>query len=386
MKIKISTVILFTAIFFVSCTKKYSVFISGTFDNISNEKIVIEQKTASLMFFLDSIEVKTDGKFSTSVKILSAEPAFLSIKNKKGKQLLMLLAEDGEKINIKYKNGNYTVEGSQGSIHVKELHETLGKTVQTIDSLSKIINRETISDADLQVAKTTLAKKIIDQKRNNVRFVVSHPKSYASIFALYQQYPNGAKIFNDENDYLYYKIIIDSMDTKYSHAEYMTVVKRDYNEMQRLLNLKNKLESQPVEEISYPDIELPDRNGKKIKLSSLHGKTILLTFWSSEIKDNQFDNRTLINIYEQYHSKNFEIYQVSFDTERDLWLRAINNQNLTWINVCDFKGSNSIPFGLYNIKKLPSNFIIDKDGQFVARDVFGEQLENTIKSLCLQDK
>ncbi|MDR2064495.1 MAG: AhpC/TSA family protein [Prevotellaceae bacterium] len=381
-KRKISIILLFAAICFVSCTKKHSVFISGTFDNISDEKISIEQKTASFMLFLDSIQVNAKGKFSTDIKILTGEPAFISIKNKNGKQLLMLLAEAGEKINIKYKKGNYAVEGSQGSVYVKELFETLGKTAQTIDSLSKIINSEKISDADLQTAKTALAKKIIEQKRSNIRFIVSHPKSYASIFALYQQYPNGTKIFNDQNDFLYYKMIIDSMDTKYSQAEYMTVIKRDYSEMQRILNLKNKLESQPIEEISYPDIELPDRNGKKIKLSSLHGKTVLLAFWSSEVEGNQFDNKLLSNLYEKYHSKNFEIYQVSFDIERDLWLRAINNQKLSWINVCDFKGSNSIPFRLYNIKKLPSNFLIDKNGQFAGRDIFGEELENKIQSLC----
>ncbi|MDR1552845.1 MAG: AhpC/TSA family protein [Prevotellaceae bacterium] len=382
MKRKISITLLFAVICFASCTKKHSVFINGTFDNISNEKIIIEQKTASFTLCLDSVQVNADGKFSTDLKILTAEPAFLIIKNKKGKQLLMLLAEDGEKINIKYEKGNYTVEGSQTSAYVKELSETMSKTSQAIDSLRKIINSEKTSDNDLQSAKTALAKKIIEQKRNNIKFIVSHPKSYAAIFALYQQYPSGAKIFGDENDFLFYKVIIDSMDVKYSQAEYMTVVKRDYNEMQRLLNLKNKLESQPIEEISYPDIELPDRNGKKIKLSSLQGKTVLLTFWSSEIKDNQFDNKLLTDIYEKYHSKNFEIYQVSFDTERELWLRAIDNQKLTWINVCDFKGSNSIPFGLYNIRKLPSNFILDKDGQFVARDIFGEELENQIQLLC----
>jgi peroxiredoxin len=382
MKRKISIALMFAMICFVSCTKKPSVFISGTFDNISDEKITIEQKTASFMLFLDSIQVNGKGKFSVKVKILSAEPAFLSIKNKNGKQLLMLLAEDGEKINVKYEKGNYAVEGSQGSVYVKELFETLGKTAQAIDSLSKIINSEKISDADLRSARNAMGKKIIEQKRNNIRFIVSHPKSYAAIFALYQQYTNGTKIFSDENDFLFYKLIIDSMDTKYSQAEYMTVVKRDYNEIQRILNLKNKLESQPIEEISYPDIELPDRNGKKIKLSSLHGKTVLLAFWSSEDKDNRFDNKLLSDLYEKYHSKNFEIYQVSFDIERDLWLRAINNQNLRWINVCDFKGSNSIPFGLYNIKKLPSNFIIDKNGQFAGRDIFGEELENKIQSLC----
>jgi peroxiredoxin len=382
MKNKISIIVLFAAVCLASCTKKHSVSISGTFDNISNEKIAIEKKTASHMFLLDSLQVNNNGKFSANVNIFTAEPAFLSIKNKNGKQLLMLLAEEGEKINIKYEKRNYTVEGSQGSVYVKELSETLSKTAQAIDSLGKIINNEKTSDAELQSAKTAIAKKIIEQKRNNIKFIINYPKSYASIFALYQQYPSGAKIFSDENDFLFYKIIIDSMDTKYSQAEYMKIVKRDYDEMQRAINLKNKLESQEIQEIAYPDIELPDRNGKKIKLSSLQGKVILLTFWSSEMKGSLLDNKSLIDIYEKYHSKNLEIYQVSFDTERDLWLRAIDIQKLPWINVCDFMGSNSIPFRLYNIGQLPSNFIIGQDGQFVARNIFGEDLENKIKSLC----
>jgi peroxiredoxin len=374
--------VLFTIVCCAACTKKHSVSISGSFDNILNEKIAVEKKTASAMFFLDSLQVNADGQFAAKVNILNIEPAFLSIKNKNGKQLLMLLAEDGEKINIKYEKGNYTVEGSQGSTYVKELSEMLSKTTISVDSLRKIINNEKTSETDFQSAKTAVTKKIIDQKRNNIRFIVSHPKSYASIFALYQQYPNGTKIFGDDSDFLFYKMIIDSMDTRYANAEYMRIVKRDYHELQRVINLQNKFESQQIQEIDYPDIELPDRNGKKVKLSSLHGATILLSFWSSEINGSQLDNKALLDIYEKYHSRNLEIYQVSFDTDRELWLRAIFNQNLPWISVCDFRGRASIPFSLYNISKLPSNFIIDKNGQFVARDIFGDELEKKIESLC----
>ena len=373
---------MFVGVCFVSCTKKYSVSISGTFDNISGEKIAIEKKTATAVFFLDSVQVDANGKFSAKLNILAAEPAFINIKNNKGRQLLLLLAEDGEKININYANKEYTVTGSQGSVYVKELSETLSNTAQTIDSLSKIINNEQTSAADLQSAKIELTKKFIDQKRNNIKFIVNNPKSYAAIFALYQQYPNGTKIFNDTKDFLFYKVIIDSMDTKYSKAEYMNIVRRDYNEMQRAMDFQNKIDLQQIQEVDYPDIELPDRSGKKIKLSSLQGNTILLMFWSSEIKGNQLDNRALFDIYEKYHSKKFEIYQVSFDTERELWLRALNAQQLPWINVCDFKGANSLPFGLYNIQKLPSNIIINKAGQLVARDIFGNELEKKIESLC----
>ena len=209
MKRKISVIVLFTVICCVSCTKKHSVSLSGSFDNISNEKIAVEKKTASAMFFLDSLQVNADGKFSAKVNIRNIEPAFLSIKNKNGKQLLMLLAEDGEKINIKYEKENYTVEGSQGSTYIKELSETLGRTAISIDSLRKIINSEKTSEADLQSAKLAVTKKFIEQKRNNIRFIVSYPKSYASVFALYQQYPNGTKIFGDDNDFLFYKMIAE---------------------------------------------------------------------------------------------------------------------------------------------------------------------------------
>lgn len=379
---KVLIIVMFVSVCFVSCTKKHSVSLSGNFENISDEKIVVEKKTASGMLFLDSVKVDANGKFSAKLNIFNEEPAFINIKNSKGRQLLLLLAEDGEKININYSNKGYTVDGSQGSVYVKELLETLSKTSQTIDSLSKIINNVETSAVDLQSAKIELTKKFIDQKRNNIKFIVNHPKSYAAIFALYQQYPNGTKIFNDVKDFLFYKMIIDSMDTKYSKAEYMNIVKRDYNEMQRAMDFQNKMDAQQIQEVDYPDIELPDRNGKKIKLSSLQGNTILLMFWSSEIQGSQLDNKLLLNIYERYKSKNFEIYQVSFDIDRDLWLRALNNQKLPWINVCDFKGANSLPFGLYNIKKLPSNVIIDKTGQFIARDIFGDDLEKKIEALC----
>lgn len=373
---------LIAAACFVSCTKKNSVSISGTFDNISNEKIAIEQKTASIMFFLDSVQINGNGKFSTTVNLRTSEPAFLSIKNKNGKQLFMLLAEKGEKINVKYEKGNYAIDGSQGSAYVKELSETLNRTAFAMDSLSKIINNENASGDDLKSAKTALTKFFIAQKRNNIKFIINNPKSYASIFALYQQYPNGTKIFSEENDFLFYKVILDSMDNRYANAEYMKIVKRDYNELERTIGIKNKLSTQAIEEVDYPDIELPDRNGKKIKLSSLKGNVILLSFWSSEIEGIRLENKTLLDIYEKYHSKNFEIYQVSFDTERDLWLRAINLQQLPWTNVCDFRGSNSIPLTLYNIRKLPSNFIIDKTGQIIARDIFGDELEKKIASIC----
>jgi Peroxiredoxin len=366
----------------VSCTKKHTVSISGSFENMPNEKIVIEKKTASRMLFLDSIQLNGNGKFSKNINILNdKEPSFISIKNQAGKQLLMLLTESGEKININYSKGNYTIDGSKGSTRIKELNDNLSKTFTSIDSLSKIINDEKTSETDFQSAQVAISKIFIDQKRYSIRFIIENPKSYASVFALYQQYPNGTKIFNTREDFLYYKVVLDSMDTRYRNAEYMTIIKRDFDEMQRTLELQNKFNNETIEEINYPDFELPDRNGKKIKLSSLQGKVILLVFWASIQDGNQFDNKLLSDIYEKYNSKGLEIYQVAFDTDRELWLRALNSQQLPWINVCDFKGRGSLPFGLYNVQKLPSNFIIDKDGQIIARDMFGDELEKKIRSL-----
>ena len=77
----------------------------------------------------------------------------------------------------------------------------------------------------------------------------------------------------------------------------------------------------------------------------------------------------------------FEVYQVAIDTSKPLWINAVQEQQLPWISVSDLRGRGSAALGLYNVQKLPTNFLIDKEGVIVARDIRGEELEKKLDEL-----
>ena len=77
----------------------------------------------------------------------------------------------------------------------------------------------------------------------------------------------------------------------------------------------------------------------------------------------------------------FEVYQVAIDTSKPLWINAVQEQQLPWISVSDLRGRGSSALGLYNVQKLPANFLIDKEGSIVARDIYGKSLEEKLDEL-----
>lgn len=111
-----------------------------------------------------------------------------------------------------------------------------------------------------------------------------------------------------------------------------------------------------IAETNFPDVELPDMFGRKVRLSSLQGKVVLVDFWSAELGNSNAINAELKEVYAEYADRGFEIYQIGVDVSKDIWINAVQEQQLPWISVCDFRGRNSPALGLYNVQKLPANF------------------------------
>ena len=129
-----------------------------------------------------------------------------------------------------------------------------------------------------------------------------------------------------------------------------------------------------------PDIVLPDENGNEIALSSLRGKIVLLHFWSAVDRNSRIMNQALVEAYRKYSNRGFEIFQVSVDTDRIEWIDAIDHDQLTWINVGDMEGSRHAT-NSYNIRSVPYNYLLDREGMVVARDLKGQALDNAISNL-----
>ncbi|GAB4401544.1 MAG: hypothetical protein OHK0053_24370 [Microscillaceae bacterium] len=124
-----------------------------------------------------------------------------------------------------------------------------------------------------------------------------------------------------------------------------------------------------------PEINLLDRNGQNIALSSLKGKLVLIDFWASWCVPCRRENPNVVKVYDRYKNQGFEIYGVSLDRNREAWLKAIAEDQLTWLHV--FDGSSEAA-QTYAVQAIPATFLIGKDGKILAKNLRGAALEAKI--------
>ncbi len=137
-----------------------------------------------------------------------------------------------------------------------------------------------------------------------------------------------------------------------------------------------------------PDIKMKTPDGKTIKLSELRGKMVLIDFWASWCGPCRHENPTVVKAYQNYKEKSFKegngftVFSVSLDKNSRAWTDAMKADKLTWdYHVCDFAGWQTRPATIYNVRGIPSNFLINDKGVIVAKNLRGPYLEAKLKEL-----
>lgn len=123
-----------------------------------------------------------------------------------------------------------------------------------------------------------------------------------------------------------------------------------------------------------PDFTQNDPNGKPVKLSSFKGKYVLIDFWASWCAPCREENPNVVRVFNQYKDKNFTVLGVSLDKEKNNWVKAIDNDGLTWTHVSDLKGWYNEVATLYSVRAVPQNLLIDPTGKIIAKNLRGEEL------------
>lgn len=165
--------------------------------------------------------------------------------------------------------------------------------------------------------------------------------------------------------------LFNKLDSSTQKNEFLVSIKES------LLNLK--LKNRAIGTI-IKDFELPNTNGELINTSNLKKRFLLLEFWASWCGPCRKYNPDLVKIYNQYNKEGFEIYGVSLDNVKEEWIKAIKEDNLNWVNTISEEGWNNEIIKSLEIRYLPSNYLVDKNGKILAINIKPAELEKLLKN------
>lgn len=131
----------------------------------------------------------------------------------------------------------------------------------------------------------------------------------------------------------------------------------------------------------FVDFQQPSPSGSSIRLSSLAGNYILLEFWASWCGPCRKENPNIVALYNKYKDRGFKVFGVSLDISASAWKKAIADDKLTWPNVSELKGSENDAGLIYGVYEIPTNYLIDRSGKIVAKNLRGKELNKKIKEL-----
>ncbi len=129
-----------------------------------------------------------------------------------------------------------------------------------------------------------------------------------------------------------------------------------------------------------PDFTAYDANGKAISLHSFKGKYVLLDFWASWCGPCRKENPNVLKAYNQYKDKGFTVLGLSLDSSKEAWLKAVKQDGLPWTQVSGLGTSKKIDI-LYDVKAIPSNFLINPEGIIIEHNLRGEALHQKLAEI-----
>lgn len=126
-----------------------------------------------------------------------------------------------------------------------------------------------------------------------------------------------------------------------------------------------------------------DTAGIEVSLSSFKGKYVLIDFWASWCGPCRQENPNVVNAFQKYKENDFTVLGISLDqpNAKDKWLKAIYDDQLTWTHLSDLKFWNNEVAKAYGIQAIPQNYLLDKEGKIIGKNLRGEALQTTLKDL-----
>jgi peroxiredoxin len=369
---------------FVSCKKGDIFSVEGNIQSAEGDTLYLEHRGLAGIVLLDSAILNDKGSFKFK-EPAPKNPEFYQLRIRNKVVAFAVDSVESLRVTADASNlyGSFTVEDSYSNDQLRKVDDMRMKTEQEINSLEKLHTAKEIDDITFL---NSLDSVLTLYKKEISNLILGNTSSAAAYYAVFQKI-NDYLIFDpyDKKDYPMFGAVATSWNRYYPETERTTHL---YNFTINALQTRRQLEKQEelfqnitVEtESGLPDISLPGVNGERIPLSSLKEKVVLLDFVVYSADFSPKHNIDLNSLYQRYNSRGFEIYQVSFDSNEHFWKTSADN--LPWVTVRDPRSVSTPLLSLYNVREIPTSFIIDREGDLIGRvedySQLSEQLDKVL--------
>ena len=368
-----------------SCTeKKFN--INGTITQAKDSVLYLENMSLNGPKAVDSVKLDENGNFEFKQKAPDV-PEFYRLRI--ANQMVNLAVDSTENITVKAAyptmSANYEVSGSEECAKIRDLaYMQLALQRQ----VTAIANSPTLG---VQAVEDSVTK-VLEVYKNKVKlnYIFKEPMKAYAYYALFQTIVLGNAnilIFNprsSKDDVKVFAAVATSWDTYFPKAErglnlHNIAIEGMKNVRIAENNARQTISADKVQVAGVIDIALTDNHGRVRKLTDLKGKVVLLDFHAFVAEGSLKRIMMMREIYNKYHDRGFEIYQVSFDPEEHFW--KTKTAALPWVSVWDENGTRSAVLAQYNVQTLPTFFLIDRNNTLQKRDAQIKDLDAEIQAL-----
>lgn len=342
-----------------ACKNKNEFSISGKIENAGDVKKVLLYESDQV---IDSAFLNESKAFK--FRRISPEPNFYTLAI--GEKNFLVIAKNGDEIefetNLADTTNTYEIEGSEESEKVREfnkLSNDYGKIYQQIQQeYGRLMTANPqAKDSIYNALMPRFQKNMDDYSKAAIKFAGENKDNLAGFYAIGTLDPA-----QHEQELISY-----AEDIKSTFKNNKPV--QDF--VARMMEIKTVSVGQPA-----PAFELPTPEGKMVKLADYKGKYLLLDFWASWCGPCREENPNIVNQYASFKNKGFDILGISLDDNKKDWIKAIQDDKLTWTHVSELKRWDAAVASQYKVEGIPASFILDPAGKIIAKNLRGPELKD----------